>query len=123
MKNRDAFERLVFALNKRDEILRLTPNKIGTYNKYFDKMHKSADELIEQGRQDEMLPLLENESVSIVKDTADLLYDFYPKICREKLIEISQMTVPTGLEECYVMVAVSAAMGLEYGKSAKTPLS
>lgn len=114
-QRKDDFELLMTALKKRDEILRETPDKIGTYNKYFDKMKKAAHALIAQGRQAEMLPLLDNKSVSIAHDVAGLLYHCYPELCRKKEEEISKMTVPTGLEKCYVMCSVSAAMGLEYG--------
>ena len=115
MNKKDAFDRLMFALNKRDWALRQENAKIGTYNRYLKVVTECANELIEQGRQDEMLPLLENKSVSIMKDAADALYACYPEICGAKLKEISRMTVKDGLEKCYVLPAVSAAMAFEYG--------
>lgn len=85
------------------------------YNKHFDKMRKLARVLISEGRQEELLPSLNDESVSVRRDIAGLLYNSYPELCINVLREISEMTVNTSLPECFINVSVSASMALDIG--------
>ncbi|MBQ9949079.1 MAG: hypothetical protein IJO91_11900, partial [Oscillospiraceae bacterium] len=101
-------------LKKREEIL-IKDQPVSKYNRYFDIMRKSAHELIEQGRQDEILPYLESDSISVRRDVAGLLYNLYPDKCREVLTDISKMSVRTGLPRCFGNVRLSALYALKIG--------
>lgn len=100
--------------HKREEVLK-KGQSMRLYNKHFDKMRKLARVLISEGRQEELLPFLSNESVSVRRDIAGLLFNSYPDRCREVLQKISEMTVNTGLPECFINVSVSASMALDIG--------
>lgn len=112
MKYTDDLDKLKNALIKRDKAL---PNKIGTYNKYFVIMRECAHNLIASGRQAEMLPLLDDESISVRSDAAGLLFHCCPERCAEIMRIIGDMTIPTGLPEKYVMCAVNCYFNLKYG--------
>lgn len=99
---------------KREEVLK-NGLSMTIYNKYFDKMRKSAHILISEGRQDELLPYLGSESVSIRRDIAGLLYNSYPELCKSIFREISEMTVATGLQKCYIIVVATAIDISKYG--------
>ena len=99
---------------KREEVLK-NGLSMTIYNKYFDKMRKSAHILISEGRQDELLPYLGSESVSIRRDIAGLLYNSYPELCKSIFREISEMTVETGLQKCYTIVVATAIDISKYG--------
>ncbi len=114
MKDNDDLSRFIDALKKREEIL-LKEQSIRKYNKYFDIKTECAHRLIEQNRQDELLPYLESDSVSIRADAAGVLFNRYPEKCREVLKEISEMTVEDGLPEQFVIVAATAYSNLKYG--------
>lgn len=114
MKNNDDLSRFVDALKKREEIL-LTGQPIKKYNKYFDIKRECARRLIEQNRQDELLPYLESESVSIRADAAGVLFNCYPEKCGEVLRQISEMTVADGLPKQFVIVTAAARCNLKYG--------
>ena len=114
MKSNDDFDMLIDALNKRDEVLRKSQS-IKKYNKYFEIMRRCARNLIAQNRQGELLPYLGSESISIQRDVAGLLFNLYPEKCRKVLQNISNMSMQTGLPECYINVSVSASMALEVG--------
>ena len=102
------------ALQKREEIL-IKNQSVRKYNKYFDIMRKSAHAIIEQGRQSELLPYLECDSISIQRDVAGLLFNSYPNKCREVLKWISEMSVQTGLPKHLDNDRLSASMALEIG--------
>ena len=53
--------------------------------------------------------------ISIRSDIANYLSDVYPERCIKVLKEISEMNVDTGLPKQFVVLAVSAEMGLKYG--------
>lgn len=78
-------------------------------------MRVLARELFDENRQNELLPYLDSESVSIQRDVAGLLFNSYPDRCREVLQKISEMTVNTGLPECFINASVSASMALDIG--------
>jgi hypothetical protein len=101
-------------LNKRDKIL-IGGRTIQKYNYYFDNMRKYARELINENRQNELLPYLDDKSISIQRDVAGLLYHCYPELCKDRLESIAKMTVKAGLPKHYVNVSISAAMALEVG--------
>lgn len=105
---------LISALKKRDEIL-LNDQPVYKYNKYFAVMRKSAHNLIAQGRQEELLKFLEDDSISIQRDIAGLLYHCYPEKCTEVLRRIGNMSLDTGLPQCYINLSISANMALENG--------
>ena len=114
MKINDDLVKLVNALKQREEVL-IKGQSTRKYNKYFDLMVKYAHNLIVENRQEELLPYLENESISIQRDVAGLLFNSYPDKCREVLIRISKMSVKTGLPKHLGNVRLSAAMALEIG--------
>lgn len=83
--NKDTLDYIVDAIKKRDEIL-VQDKPISQYNKYFKIMRKYARKLIDDGRQNELLPYLEDESISIRADIACLLFHLYPDRCTEESI-------------------------------------
>lgn len=84
MKDKDDLSVFIDALKKREEIL-LKNRSMREYNKYFDIKRECAHNLIEQNRQDELLPYLESDSISIRFDTAGVLFNSYPDKCKEVL--------------------------------------
>ena len=114
MKNNDELKLLLDVLKKREQVL-INSEPIKKYNRYFDSMRKYARKLIDDERQDEMLPYLDVDSVSIRRDMAGLLYHCYPEKCQKVMEEIANMTVETGLHKCFINVSVSASMALEIG--------
>jgi len=114
MKTKDDLSVLLDALQKREEVL-IKNQSVRKYNKYFDIMRKSAHAIIEQGRQSELLPYLESDSISIQRDVAGLLFNSYPNKCREVLTRISEMSVQTGLPKHLGNVRLSACDALQYG--------
>jgi len=78
-------------------------------------MVRCARNLINENRQDELLPYLDDESISIQRDVAGLLYNCYPDRCRAVLEKISSMSIRTGLPKHLGNVRLSAVMALEIG--------
>lgn len=114
MRNKDELALLLNALKKREQIL-INGESVRKYNRCFDAMRKYARKIIDNNRQAELLPYLECDSVSIRRDVAGLLYHCCPEKCQRVLEEISDMTVETGLQRCFINVSVSASMALEIG--------
>lgn len=107
-------EKIIECFNKRKEIL--DHNKsIKEYNKYYNKMRKLARCLIDENKQNDLLPYLNDENVSIRFDVAILLYNSYPDICKKVLNELSNMTVQNGLPKQYAVISVAAYDNLKYG--------
>ena len=114
MKNNDYVSKIIDCCKKREEILR-NNEPMWKYNKYFDRMRIHARKLIDENRQEELLPYLEIDSISIRKDVAGLLFHSYPELCTPVLQEIADMTVKTGLPLCFTNCSTSAYMTLKYG--------
>lgn len=114
MNNNDELTLLLDAVKRREQIL-INDESVRKYNRYYDAMRKYARKLIENNRQDELLPYLECDSVSIRCDIAALLYNCYPEKSRKVMKEIADMTVETGLQMCFINVSVAAGMTLEIG--------
>ena len=114
MKNKDLVQEILKCCEKREDILR-KDQPISRYNHYFDKKRKLARQLINENRQDELLPYLDSESISVRFDIAGLLFHSYPEKCTQIFQEISSMSVPTGLPKHLVIVAVTARDNLKYG--------
>ncbi len=110
----DYVSKIIDCCRKREEVL-LNDEPMGKYNRYFDQMRKYAHKLIDEDRQEELLPYLESDSISIQRDIAGLLFNSYPDKCREVLFRISKMSVQTGLPKHLIGVSVSAAMALDIG--------
>ena len=108
---KDDLEYVIDALKKRDEIL-INDKPVSQYNKYFDKMRKYARNLINDNRQDELLPFLKSDCISIKKDIAGLLFNCYPDLCRETLKEIADMT---DIPVYYGIVQLGAKDNLKHG--------
>ena len=108
---KDDLDYVIEALQKRDEIL-INDKPVRQYNKYFDKMRAYARKLFDDGRQNELLPFLQSENISIKKDIAGLLFNFYPDLCREALKEIADMT---DIPVYYGIVQLGAKDNLKYG--------
>ncbi|MCR5599829.1 MAG: DUF2019 domain-containing protein [Ruminococcus sp.] len=111
---KDDLDYVIEALQKRDEIL-IKDKSIRQYNKYFDIMRKYARKLIDDGRQAELLPLLDSDNISYRSDAAGLLFHCYPEKCQKVLKDISEMSVETGLPKYYINLSISAIMALEHG--------
>ena len=107
----DDLDYVIDALKKRDEIL-INDKPVRQYNKYFDKMRKYARKLINDNRQDELLPFLKSDCISIKKDIAGLLFNCYPDLCRETLKEIADMT---DIPVYYGIVQLGAKDNLKHG--------
>ena len=105
---------LISIFKKKEESL-LNNESVAKYNKYSDMMVKHARKLIKENRQNELLPYLKYESVSIQYDVAGLLYNLYPDECREVLKKISEMSVETGMPKQFSDIRLSAITALEYG--------
>lgn len=112
--NKDTLDYIVDAIKKRDEVL-INDKPVSQYNKYFKIMRKYARKLIDDGRQEELLPYLANDNISYRRDVAGLLYNCYPEKCEEVLKDISAMSVQTGLPQYYISLSVSAEMALKHG--------
>ena len=108
---KDNLDYVIEALQKRDEIL-INDKPVRLYNKYFDKMRAYARKLFDDGRQNELLPFLQSGNISIKKDIAGLLFNFYPDLCREALKEIADMT---DIPVYYGIVQLGAKDNLKYG--------
>lgn len=114
MSKKDELELLIDTLKKREEVL-INNQSIKKYNKYFDIMRKCARKLIDDNRQEEILPFLFDNSISIQRDVAGILFNCYPEKCSETLQKISNMSVQTGLPKYFSNLRLSAAMALEKG--------
>ena len=114
MSDKDDLALLIQALKKREQIL-INGESVKKYNQYFEVMRKHARNLFTDNRQEELLPYLECDSVSIQRDVAGLLFHCYPEKCEEVLKKIAGMSVETGLPMCFVNVSISAEMALEAG--------
>ncbi len=114
MNDKDDLALLIQVLKKREQIL-VNEESIKKYNRYFEVMRKYARNLIADNRQEELLPYLECDSVSIRRDVAGLLFHCYPEKCEKVLKKIAGMSIETGLPTCFVNVSISAEMALEVG--------
>ena len=114
MSDKDDLILLIQALKKREQIL-INDESVKKYNRYFEEMRKHARNLIDNNRQEELLPYLECDSVSIQRDVAGLLFHCYPEKCEEVLKKIAGMSVETGLPMCFANVSISAEMALDVG--------
>lgn len=103
--------KILICCERRNEIL-VKKLPIKKYNYYFDKMRAYARKLFDDGRQNELLPFLQSENISIKKDIAGLLFNFYPDLCREALKEIADMT---DIPVYYGIVQLGAKDNLKYG--------
>lgn len=108
---KDDFYCLIDALYKREEILK-KGQSVKKYNRYFEVIRKCIRNLINENRQEELLPYLDNSSISIRYDVAQFLYNSYPQKCKAVLQEISEMSSRTGLPEYLGNVRLSAIMTL-----------
>lgn len=108
---KDDLDYVIEALKKRDEIL-VNAKPISQYNKYYDKMRKYARMLINENRQDELLPFLNSDNISIKKDIAGLLFNSYPDLCYKILKEIADMT---DIPAYYGILQLGAKDNLKYG--------
>ena len=111
---KDDLDYVIEAIKKRDEIL-VNAKPISQYNKYYDKMRKYSRKLINDNRQEELLPFLDSNNISYRRDVAGLLYHCYPDKCQQVLKDISKMSVETGLPKYYINLSISAIMALEHG--------
>ena len=114
MRKIDYVSEIIKCCQKREEVL-LKGQSIKIYNRYFDKMRKLARQLFNENRQDELLPYLASDSISIQKDIAGLLFNWYPELCTITLERIANMTIPTGLPKHLAIVAGAAYSILKHG--------
>jgi len=106
--------RILSSLKERDEILK-NNGSIRKYNYYFDIIVKNTRKIILEGRQSELLYLLDYDNISYRRDMAGMLYNCYKEKCIEVLKEISEMSAESGLPIYYFNLSVSASMALEMG--------
>ena len=114
MKRTDYALKIIECCKKREEIL-INNEPMWKYNRYFDRMRVHARKLIDDNRQEELLPYLESDSISIRKDVAGLLFHSYPELCTQVLQEISNMSVKTGLPMEFIILSITARDNLKYG--------
>ena len=114
MKKQDYVSKIIDCCKKREEIL-INDEPMWKYNRYFDRMGKYARKLIDEDRQEELLPYLESDSISVRKDVAGLLFHCYPEKCIDILQEIADMSTATGLPKHFVILAVASQVNLKYG--------
>ena len=111
MKKQDYVSKIIDCCKKREDIL-INDEPMWKYNRYFDRMRKYARKLIDEDRQEELLPYLESDSISVRNDVAGLLFHCYPEKCTDILITIAnQKDVPW----CFAMVKLDAKDALKYG--------
>ena len=120
MKKTDYLSKIIDILKKREATL-LENQSVGKYNRHFDKMIKYARKLLNENRQDELLPYLDDDSISIQYDVASLLYNFYPERCRAVFLRISSMSVKTGMPRQFSDIRLSAQRILEFGMPPNFP--
>lgn len=113
-KSADCVSEILKCCRERENIL-ANGRSMKMYNRCLDKMTKYARELIDENRQDELLPYLKSESVLVREDVACLLYHCYPDMCEKIIREIADMKVVDGLPKHLAIVAVTAGFNLEYG--------
>ncbi len=112
--NKDCVSEILNCCRKREEIL-LRGKSITTYNKYFDILQKAKRVLFAENRQDELLPYLESDSISIRSDIAGILFHYKTERCTKILQEIAEMKVSDGLPKQFVILSVAAGDNLKYG--------
>lgn len=114
MKKTDYALKIIECCKKREEIL-INHEPIWKYNRYYDRMWVYARKLIDENRQEELLPYLESDSISVRSDIANILSDWYPEQCAQVLQEIANMTIATGLPKHFVILSVAAQVNLKHG--------
>lgn len=114
MKKTDYVSKILECCRKREEIL-INSEPIWKYNRYFDRMRVHARKLIDENRQEELLPYLGSDSISIRSDVANILCDSYPNQCIQVLREIANMSTATGLPKHFVILSVAAQVNLKHG--------
>ena len=114
MKKTDYVSKIIECCKKREEIL-INHEPIWKYNRYYDRMWVYARKLIDENRQEELLPYLDNDSISVRSDIANILSDWYPNQCIKVLREIADMSTVTGLPKHFIILSVAARDGLKYG--------
>lgn len=114
MKHIDSISEILKYCKKREEVLK-EGLPISKYNKYYDKIRKYEQKIFEEERQNELVPFLYSDSISIRSDIACILYHYYPEKCTEVLKEIADMTVDNGLPKCFVILSIAAKDNLKYG--------
>ncbi len=78
-------------------------------------MRVYARKLIDENRQEEILPYLYCDSLSIQSDVAGLLFHCYPEECEAVLVKLSKMTIKTGLPRNLTNLSLEAYMTLIHG--------
>ena len=111
MKGIEYVPKILSCCQKREEVL-VKRQSIRKYNKYFQRMRTLARKLINENRQDELLPYLKSDSISIRRDIAGLLFSTYPEECTNVLNAIAnQSEVPVH----FGMIQLSAIDALKHG--------
>ena len=110
----DYVQKIIECCQKRESIL-LHDGSMREYNRYHDKIRKCARALIDENRESELLPYLNDDNLFIRYDIAGVLYNSYPEQCTKVWEEISEMTISTGLPRHLVIISLSAQGNLEYG--------
>lgn len=116
----DFTPKIINCCQKREEILKQgqITNK---YDRYFNEMRKLARKLFAEKGQDELLPYLDSDSISIRADIACLLYNHYRDKCEKIIREIADMKIEDGLPEYLTIVVKTARFNLKYGISGDFP--
>ncbi|MCL2053027.1 MAG: hypothetical protein FWG90_01100 [Oscillospiraceae bacterium] len=114
MKQTDNLAKVIYCCEKRSDVL-INKLSMSKYNYYYDKMRVYAKKLFEEKRNMELLPYLNDENLSVQFDIACLLYNSYEDLCKNKLLDISEMTCQTGLPKHFIMLNVAADANLKYG--------
>lgn len=112
--NNDLISKIIDCCKKRESILEQS-RSMREYNKYYEKMCNYMRCLIDSKCEGELLPYLNDESISVQFDIAILLYNSFPTHCKKTLEEISVMNVEEGLPKHLIIVTVAAYNNLKYG--------
>ena len=118
--DKDFIPKILNCCQKREEIL-VKGQLTNKYYRYFNEMRILARKLFAVNGQDELLPYLDTDSISIRADIACLLYNYHHDICDKILREIADMKVEDGLQKYLTIVAETAKFNLKYGISEDFP--
>ena len=118
--NNELISKIIDCCKKREFILEHSQS-MREYNKYYDKMCKYMRCLIDSKQECDLLPYINDDSISVRFDIAILLYNSFSSICKKTLEEISELNINNGLPKHLVIVSVSAYNNLKYGIPADFP--
>lgn len=116
----DFVPKILNCCQKREEVLK-SGQLTNKYYRYLNEMRALARKLFAENGQDELLPYLDTDSISVRADIAYLLYNYHHDICDKILREIADMKVEDGLPKYLTIVVETARFNLKYSLSEEFP--